>query len=893
MRMISWCQNLRLWFGGLSRATVLVFLGVLLAALVGVLRLFDAPLWCSLIALLAVAAVGILSEVDKSRTKRSEKERSDLEEARLVSQQQDEWLRGVYASLKVWPLSAADEVDLGSRMPGTDAGIARRTVSTAAKYVERDIDKEALQILRKHRMLLLIGAPSSGVTRTAYELAKANEPDRLLLAPLPPTGLKRAVLDLDVLSRVDQTNKLIIILDRLDQFNRGGLSLQILRQCRLKSPGIHFIATISSSRYAEWVADEPDLAEAFGQPLVLERLLSVDEQIRADAAYPDVTFSEGIAAAFTVNRSLLQRLRTGDNNCPFEPRDGDCALARSVVGIAIEWANTGTTQGIEASQLAELSAVRLRTPDLPGGPEHFAHCLEWSAAPVKEGASILHLQLDGVGNTLIYADAGVAQIRDSENVLPGSAVWSASLAAAQISADYDAMGSIGYRAHTRGLSAIAAAAWAGLTNAEGSGTRWIDRAASFSRGMHRPADEILPLRTKLELVESTNGTTNENVAEVLTELGTAWAKLGNRSRAQSLFDRAMRTSEASDSGDRRQVVRTLDGYAAAWRMLGEPARARELFEKELQIHKSENGAEDVEFARTLNNLGAVYSELGEPEKAREMFERALRIQREEYGPEHFEVASTLNNLGNVWGQLGDPAKAVMLFESALPILEEEYGSDSQEIAPTLANLATAFRDLGKPAKSMPLFERALTLQQNEFGREDPEVAGYLNSLSTACLELGDSERARDLGERALRIQEQTFGRDHPKVALTLVNLGSAWTQLGKPERGRDLIQRALKIQERTYGRSNPEIVPALNNLGNAWKRIGNTDQARRSYERGIAILRAHFPSGHPRLPDLIDNLRRVVPDGVVMDSGAAVEFLAPGELDRLERGLRGSQPDAS
>src|SRR6476469_7296512 len=102
----------------------------------------------------------------------------------------------------------------------------------------------------------------------------------------------------------------------------------MLRQSRKESPGLRVVATIRSTRYAAFLGEEPELAEALGDPVRLSRLLSPAERARAEESYPDVDFGQGIAAAFTATGSLLTRMHAGDIQCPFEPVGGDCTLAR-------------------------------------------------------------------------------------------------------------------------------------------------------------------------------------------------------------------------------------------------------------------------------------------------------------------------------------------------------------------------------------------------------------------------------------------------------------------------------------------------------------------------------------------------------------------------------------
>src|SRR6202171_5128566 len=180
----------------------------------------------------------------------------------------------------------------------------------------------------------------SGVTRTAYQLALTVPTSPLILVSAAPHGLTTALGDLDVLSRLAPRTRLLLWLDRVDTFTKAGLTAAMLRRCSERSPGLRVVATISSIRYEVWATENHSVADAFGDPVLLERLPSFKELGRAEAAYPRVDFSEGIAAAFTTTAKLLKRLQGGDHSCPYEPAGDDCALARVVVEIVLEWSCT-------------------------------------------------------------------------------------------------------------------------------------------------------------------------------------------------------------------------------------------------------------------------------------------------------------------------------------------------------------------------------------------------------------------------------------------------------------------------------------------------------------------------------------------------------------------------
>jgi tetratricopeptide (TPR) repeat protein len=864
------------------RATVLGLCGVLLVAVQAILGFLEAASWVRVIAAVLIAGVAVGSELDKLHTRNAESAEVGRLRIQEAAEAEERWLRGVREWM-MWPAPLISDVD-----PYT-IGVARpqhrplREVPAGelGPYVPRDIDRNAREQLRGEGLLLLIGTPASGVTRTAYETVKAEGIPRLVLAPRPPQGMKRALDDLDVLSRLKPSDRLVLWLDRLDRFPADGLTAQMLRQCMQRSPTLRVVATVSSTRYPAWVSEASELSTEFGGPITLERLPSSGELDRAERLYPGLDFSEGIAAAFTAVGSLLVRLRGGDFDCPFEPAGSDCPLARAIIDMSISWAGTGSPRPLTQRQLTALVQQRLRLGDQPD-PDHTAHCLDWATAPVREGVAPLSCGVSNDGTPTVSAHRDVAEIRNAEGQTVDRAVWIAALTDAEEANDSEAVGRIGYQAHIQDSLDIAADAWIRTTALDEPAVEWLEQAASFSHGQHRPAAEIPPRQRLLELTETAHGADHPEVAAVLHKLGNAWFELGQPAKARELYERALLIKEREYGPDNPEVASTLNNLGNTWLDLGRPAMARDLYERALPIDEREYGPDYPEVASTLGNLGNAWHDLGQPAKARELYERALRIMEQEYGPDHPDVATVLSNLGIVWHELGQPAKARELHERALLIKEREYGPDHPNVARILNNLGMAWRDLGQPDKARELHERALRIKEREYGPDHPEVASTLSNVGNAWRDLGQPDKARELHERALRIKEREYGPDHPKLASTLSNLGNAWRDLGQPAKARELHERALLIDEREYGPDHPKVASTLSNLGNVWHDLGQPDKARELQERAIRILVTAFPTGHHHIDQITDNLRTVAPDVIVLSDGRIID--PPAEDHHYQRG---------
>ena len=248
--------------------------------------------------------LGVAAAVVKERADSREKKKAEEEKRREEAAAEAKWLQAVQDCL-LWPLPLVRDIH-----PYQQLGVAQSQLAESytadgelvPPYVDRDIDQTARKRLQSDGLVLLVGTPASGVTRTAYQLVLTVPTSPLILVSASPHGLTAALGELDVLSRLAPGTRLLLWLDRVDTFTPGGLTATMLRRVRERSPGLRVVATISSIRYEVWATENRSVADAFGDPVRLERLPSVAELGRAEAAYPGVTSAKA-------SRQLSQPLR--------------------------------------------------------------------------------------------------------------------------------------------------------------------------------------------------------------------------------------------------------------------------------------------------------------------------------------------------------------------------------------------------------------------------------------------------------------------------------------------------------------------------------------------------------------------------------------------------------
>jgi hypothetical protein len=514
------------WLRSLSRTTVIAICVALAALVVALMRLFEAPTSAQVGGAVLVFGWAVASEADKRRTARLEKERKEQAALEAADEKEQMWLREARSALRIWPTAEITDADpelLGVTRP-------RRVLRSAdgsalTPYVPRDIDSKAAERLRSRGTVLLVGEPASGVTRTAYELALADPTRRNVLAPRPTDGLRIAVTELEVLSRLAPRTRLLVWLDNISDHSTEGLNRSLLDQCRDESPRLRVIATIRSPDYESWCARQPELAAFFGDPLQVRRLPTPEERKAAELLFPDINFSQGIAAAFTGIGALLDRRIGGNFTCPFEPPGGDCSLSRALIDIAIGWYACGTSRPLTKEIAVGLAVVRVPTSD-DDRDAHITQCLQWATQRVIQGVSLLSMTEEkGISTLTVHSE--VAQVVIDEALGPDDAVWTAALDEAEAADDSRAVGRIGYHAHTAGHVTLADNAWNRVHELEEPAATWMRRAWAYSQERDQPRSELSPGAKYLTLVEQSPSPDPTEVVDLLNDLAGAFLKSGD------------------------------------------------------------------------------------------------------------------------------------------------------------------------------------------------------------------------------------------------------------------------------------------------------------------------------------------------------------------------------
>jgi DNA-binding SARP family transcriptional activator/tetratricopeptide (TPR) repeat protein len=237
----------------------------------------------------------------------------------------------------------------------------------------------------------------------------------------------------------------------------------------------------------------------------------------------------------------------------------------------------------------------------------------------------------------------------------------------------------------------------------------------------RYADAVRHYREAVELYTHTQDT--DSRAQVLSDLGSAYGRLGRQKEALAHFERALADVDVHGAGGNHHAKAcVLAGLAEAYRFAGRHRAARELGEQSLAHFQQ--ARDFLGQGQTHSLLGLVYASQGDGDRALESHQEALRLIRA--CDAQASESSALNDLGETLRTLGRPAQARAHHEEALA-LAARLNNRYQE-ARAHSGIARTLQDDGDPAVRQH-WQQALDLYAGLGLPEADEISARLGIIS--------------------------------------------------------------------------------------------------------------------------------------------------------------------
>lgn len=790
------------------------------------------------------------------------------------------------SQLAAWPLPTAARIDPYERLnlprPAVGPGLAqsgRSALQQSYPYVPREVDATLRQLLRDEQLILLVGEPKAGKTRTAYEVVLHACPNRRMVIPRrdDPEGLMALLEEVTSLRRV----QLLIWLDDLDAFLvPGGLATQGLDAILENFADVRVLATITTRAHREIHGGDEGIADARREvvrrfrPVRLDLLPTDAERRQFHALYPQHTLVGGFGEFFIAARELVRRLEDGDGACPFEPPGVTCPLSRAIVHAAVDWRRVGLAQPIPQQELQRLShayARRLR-PTVELTDEHFRASLRWAATPLASHIGLLEpsdgssgAESSDAGSSFKALDYVVSYIESKHQGVPRP-TWD--LVTEHL--DPRNLNTVAQAAYVRGANEVAAAIWSRVVEASDPGAAAV---AAVNLGVLHERDQEVEKAEALWRRAWESGLPRV-AAMAANNLGLSRRRAGDFESAQTVF------IEAIGFGDEAESARALFHLGLLLREHGRIEDAIEAFSQAM-------GRNAPEASLAAHNLGLLLIDQGQLGDAAAAFRRAVEAGAAE------QADQSRHNLATVLEKQGD-------VEGAQRLYAQVVASGAPSVAPLAAlNLGNLLALQGDEDRAEPYWQLALDSGTDEVaGQAGVNLGGVYAGRGQVAEAKACYTKAIDsdhpdhkpvaMGNLALLLQGEGDYEGAKKLLLAMTRMSHpeetprAWFLLGNLARDQDQIADARQAYERAVTWKHPvESSKAAYNLGLLLKKEVDVKGARSAFQAAIDL---GDPEVAPLAANRLAELLRLHGD----EEGAAAAFRVaaslgdPGAQDRAD-----------
>ncbi|MBY8876809.1 SEL1-like repeat protein [Actinacidiphila acidipaludis] len=628
------------------------------------------------------------------------------------------------------------------------------------EYVRRDIDEDLYAVLQPGAFVLLVGDPTSGKSRTAFEAIKSKFPE--YLAFRPEDGLEFA----ECVAFARSRDK-VIWLDELDRFlSRPSISTSTLDEA-LRS-GAVLIGTMRAdqldllsprherghSAEARALVRAARGVTARAHILYIDRQWSDDEVKRASRSKdPRVKDASRYASEYGIAEYLAagpQLYREWQNawSPGLHPRGA------ALVSAAVDLRRAGVREPISKQLLERLHAIYL---DKRGGsrlrPESLLDAIHWALEPLHATSSLLIPVGEETYRSFEYL--AEAHARDKKDPSLPQEVWDSAVDDFSLEVTH----SVGHRAEKAAKYDYASRAYERLASAGIS-------EGSFHLGY------ISAKRDDLEEAEFWyRKAISQGSLLAKNNLGLVLSRSGREDEASYWF------LEAAQEGD-GHAMRNLGNYFLVHDQLDE---AKELFlsfaQKDspvaktvlgrLCIHQDDYRKAEEWLRQAIDEgdnddawffLGVAQEENGDLEAASSSYRQAIRAGN----------AEAANNLAGVLNQLGEPEEAESLYRERLAQADDKYAA---------FNLAALLAKNGRANEAEELYRKAIAMG-SEYAKnnlalllEKADRDEEADALFREAAADGDVRAMANLSTRCRKSRD-------PREALSWINQALA---SGKPE----------------------------------------------------------------------------------------------------------------
>lgn len=275
------------------------------------------------------------------------------------------------------------------------------------------------------------------------------------------------------------------------------------------------------------------------------------------------------------------------------------------------------------------------------------------------------------------------------------------------------------------------------------------------------------------------------LAITLLNLAMVEATRGDLAPAKTHADRGWALAQTSLAATDRRMGAVLHDYAMVLDRVGQRSQAQRLFERALQARLARGDADGA--IDSLASLAASFFDVGRFAEADQRYSEAYAIAEQALPPLHPVRGEIARSWCRILNQVGKIEESLRRCDEALELLSARGEQSRTDVYLTQVNRGITLGLLGRPAEAVESLRSAVRGLRETLPPNSPEVLEAVRALGVVLVDAGDLDGGSTLLATSYREQKALLGELHPDVLLAQGDYGVVLAMQGQLEQAERVL----------------------------------------------------------------------------------------------------------
>lgn len=288
----------------------------------------------------------------------------------------------------------------------------------------------------------------------------------------------------------------------------------------------------------------------------------------------------------------------------------------------------------------------------------------------------------------------------------------------------------------------------------------LRRLSFMALSAGKPLDAAAYAQESLSLREAKLAPSDDAIAASRSLVAFANGNSKNWQETEQVMLQSVASLVASNRGESEEAASRLRNIAEMLVRVGQLSKAETYFQRALPIYEAAVGSKHPQYLNTLESLAACINKLNRFAEAEPLLRQSVALRAAMYGPDSARLAEAQHELADVLMSKGDHAEAIALMEKSVAIHEKQSGRNSRRVAIGLNGMAFAHEALGNLAAAEAMYRESLSIREKVLTAQPLVLARAQENLARFLMRQGKVAQARPFLESATKALQDHHPETH-------------------------------------------------------------------------------------------------------------------------------------